>query len=250
MVGLQGKCVGSADGTMCCPGGSLTHFATQKPTPPPPGATPRPPGPSPPPRPTPPPPTPPPATPPPVNIAPAPPACSQGVRFTDAPELYKHLRSVTFSEVPTRQWGTARGCTFAGYDRVCPVYLSTRTYPNLSKGQLYLSLWKDANGGRNQGSWVITWAIAKNRPIDQGNFKPPYGVLAASTATREFEVDKVPGWPGGKRLHCLDAGPGPTITPTLPPGESIIPYQHRPYEHRPWVIFQDQNTSRIQYTDV
>ena len=125
---------------------------TPHPTPPP-DPTPKPPGPIPTPAPTPPPPTPPP-----VNILPPPPACAQGVQFTDAPDSYKHLRAVTFSVMPTHQWGTARGCTFAGHDRVCPVYLSTRTYLNPTKGKLYLSLWKDAEAGRNQGSWVITWA--------------------------------------------------------------------------------------------
>ena len=222
---LTGKCAGSTDGAMCCPGGNLVHFATQKATPPPPGPTLNPPGPTPnPPGPTPSPVSTPPATPPPANIPPPPPACAQGVKFIDAPNSHKHLRSVTFRVMPQGQWGSARGCSNAGYDRVCPVYLSTRTYPNPSKGQLYLSLWKDAEAGRNQGSWVITWAIAKNRPIDQGNFKtPPYGVLAASTATREFEVDKAPGWPGGTTLHCLDTGPGPTPPPSLDPNPTPFP---------------------------
>ena len=160
-------------------------------------------------------------------------ACTQGITLTDAPESHRHLRSVTFRVLPRRQWGTALGCSRAGYDQVCPVYLSTKPYPNPTKGQLYLSLWKDTVAGRNEGSWVITWAIAKNRPIDQGNFKAPYGVLAASTATREYDVEKSPGWPGGKAPHCRDTGPGPTPSPgpgpTRPPGSGpTLPPSPRP----------------------
>ena len=205
---------------ICCPGGSLDHFGSSRatsrapgdaaPTPTPEGssrATPRP--------------TPPPTPRPTIKVPPAPPPCHR-VQFIDAPASHKHLMVVVFELMPRDVWGSSRGCSFGGFDRVCPVYISTKTFPGATNTRLFISLWKDAQTARDHGSWVMTWARARNKPIDQGNLAKPYGPHAVSVSTRALDVTTTRGWPGGSKFHCLDKGP-PPATPAPPPSPGQQP---------------------------
>ena len=110
------------------------------------------------------------------------------------PTQRRHLSAVTFELLPGGRWGSRRGCSFGGYDRICPAYVSTKPFPNrITKTSLYISLWKDYEGGRDQGSWVVTWTATTRglAPIDQGNFKAPLGLFVASKATRAMDVTSI-----------------------------------------------------------
>ena len=159
--------------------------------------------------------------------------CSAQVscRFVDAPGTHDHLESITFALLPKSRWGTRRDCEYQGQMHVCPVYLSTQAMPHLSQSvHSYISLWHDP-----QGAWVMTWAISRNgnagppsrtiaekRATDQANFKPPYGTHAASGNTREIDVSKAPGWPGGAKF-CCDSACNSIPIPTPPPPPKPTP---------------------------
>ena len=212
------------NGLLCCPGGTLSHFATKRPatlgpgetaapTPPPPVRTPAP-------------------TPPPVVIVNHD-ACKM-VRFTDAPDTHDHLERITFDLLPKSRWGSRRDCEYKGQKHVCPVYLSRTAMPHLGPNKLpsYISLWHDT-----AGAWVMTWAVsrdgstgpprratAEKRATDQANFRPPYGTHAASGNTKEIDVSKAPGWPGGAKFCCDGAcNSVPPPTPRPPPGPTPPP---------------------------